>query len=446
VSATFNRTGGACRLAIEKRRRYPPAMLYFDHNATTPVLPEARAAWLEAVETFIGNPSSPHRLGQRAEAALQAAREQLAAFLGCDALDVVWTSGATESNNMVLHHFARAAGLAERRSPNRRVLARGSAKDRAASEFGAPDGAEAWVSAIEHPCVLAAADTGLPRRARRVPAGRDGVVELDWLRDGLRKRKPALVAVMAANNETGVLQPWREVLAMCRENGVPFLCDAAQWVGKLPARGLGVCDFVSGCAHKFGGPKGVGFLKCPSGARLTPLLVGGKQEDGRRAGTENVAGVLSMMAALEARERLLAAGEQKPRLAWREAFERGLREQLPGSEIVGAGVERLWNTVSALMPEADCQQRWVVKLDKFGCAVSTGSACASGREEPSHVLAAMGRTPKEAGRVLRFSSGWETTEEDWAALLAALGRVRVEVNPRGKARSSKFKAQKKLQS
>jgi cysteine desulfurase len=384
-------------------------MLYFDHNATTPVMSAARAAWLEATEKFIGNPSSPHRLGQRADAALQSAREQLAAFLGCDAMDIVWTSGATESNNMVLHHLARTS------SPN----------------------AEVWVSGIEHPCVLAAADVYFRKRARRIPVTRSGVAELDWLRDHLKKRKPALVALMAANNETGVLQPWREVLALCREAKVPFFCDAAQWVGKLPARGLGGCDYVSGCAHKFGGPKGVGFLKCPSASRTIPLLVGGKQEDGRRAGTESVASVLSMMAALEAREQLIASGEHLRRLACREAFERKLLERLPGSEIVGAGAERLWNTVSALMPEADCQLRWVVKLDKFGCAVSTGSACASGREEPSHVLAAMGRLPGEAGRVLRFSSGWETSEADWEELLQGLFKVQAEVLPVKEARKSK---------
>ena len=375
-------------------------MLYFDHNATTPLLPDARAAWLEAVEKYVGNPSSPHRLGQRAELALQGAREQLAALLGCDAMDTVWTSGATESNNMVFHHFARSLGAE----------------------------AEVWVSGVEHPCVLAAADSHFPKRAHRIPVTRDGVVELDWVREGFQKRKPALVAVMAANNETGVLQPWREVLALCRAADVAFFCDAAQWIGKFRARELGGCDFVSGCAHKFGGPKGVGFLKCPASPRLRPLLVGGKQEDGRRAGTENVASVLSMMAALAARERSLAAGEQQSRLSWRERFERDLLKELPGSEIVGSGAERLWNTVSALMPEADCQQRWVVKLDKFGCAVSTGSACASGREEPSHVLAAMGRTASEAGRVLRFSSGWETTQGDWRSLLDGLGKVQASAS------------------
>ncbi len=382
-------------------------MLYFDHNATTPLMPAAREAWLEATEKFIGNPSSPHRLGQRAEAALQNAREQLAACLGCDAMDIVWTSGATESNNMVFHHVARS---------------------------GAGGDSEVWVSAIEHPCVQAAVDFHFGKRASRIPVTRAGVVDVDWLRAELKRKRPSLIAVMAANNETGVLQPWREVLAQAREARVPFFCDAAQWVGKLPSAGLGDCEFVSGCAHKFGGPKGAGFLKCPGASQLRPLLLGGQQEEGRRAGTENVAGVLSMMVALESRERSLAASDREVRDGWRATFEKRLLEQLPGSEIVGSGESHLWNTVAALMPEADCHQRWVVKLDKFGCAVSTGSACASGREEPSKVLAAMGYSAGEASRMLRFSSGWETSEADWESLFQALIKVQVEVRQGVKVR------------
>jgi cysteine desulfurase len=345
---------------------------YFDHNATHPLSPAAREAWLDATERFIGNPSSPHRLGDRADRALNDARERLAGWLGCAAQEIVWTSGATESNNMALAHLAAREGV------------------------GA-------VSAIEHPCVLAAACA-----ARRVPVSRAGVVEIAALAE-----RPAFVAVMAANNETGVLQPWREVLAWCRAREVPMLCDAAQWIGKLPAAGLGACDFVSGCAHKFGGPPGVGFLKCPADTR--PLIVGGPQEDGRRAGTENVPGVLAMIAALAEREATVASEEP------RDEFIRGLHERLPGVKVVGEGAARFWNTVSVLMPEArDCRQRWVVRLDRLGFAVSTGSACASGKEQPSHVLSAMGFTPEEAGRALRFSAGWETTREDWDALLAAL--------------------------
>ncbi|MBM3834872.1 MAG: cysteine desulfurase [Verrucomicrobia bacterium] len=385
--------GGSTALWFTRRSVKRSRMIYFDHNATTPMLPEARQAWLEAAERFIGNPSSPHRIGARADAALTEARQRLAIKLDCDPLDIVWTSGATEANNMALHHFA------------------------------SDECVQAWVSAIEHPCVLEAARHYFPNRLRLMPVTRAGTTNLDWLSEHLAETRPGFVAMMAANNETGVLQPWREILAMCRQYEVPFFCDATQWIGKSTCHGLGECDFVSGSAHKFGGPKGVGFLKCPSKGRVYPLLHGGPQEEGRRSGTENVAGVLSMLAALEARERSIAQGETEKRSVWRHCFERRLGHDLAGCEIVGSSQERLWNTVSALMPETDCQQRWVVKLDKIGFAVSTGSACASGREESSHVLAAMSYSPREASRVLRFSSGWETTEDDWRALAEALIKV-----------------------
>jgi cysteine desulfurase len=368
-------------------------MVYFDHNATAPMMPEARQAWLQAVEQFIGNPSSPHRLGARAAAALTEARHKLAALLACDPLDLVWTSGATESNNTLLHHFAHAPG------PETQV----------------------WVSAIEHPSLLQAAQHYFPKRLRLIPVSRDGVLALDWLAAALARTRPALVAVMAANNETGVLQPWREALALCRQYEVPFCCDAVQWLGRLPAQGLGACDFVSGCAHKCGGPRGIGFLKGPAKRdRLLPLLRGGPQEDRRRPGTENVPAALALAAALAAREQALAADRAQPPLAWRQRFETRLAQALPGSVILGQGRPRLWNTVSALMPDSSAPPRWVVKLDKLGFAVSTGSACSTGQEKPSHVLTAMGFQPGEASRMLRFSSGWETRPEDWEALLQAL--------------------------
>jgi len=370
-------------------------MLYFDHNATTPLSAHAKAAWLDAVDRFPGNPSSPHRMGSRTDAALTDARERLSAILGCSPLDIVWTSGASESSNMVFHHFAR--------------------------KLHAPK--TVWVSAVEHPCVLEPARHYFGARLRLVPVTRGGVLDLDWLAGKLQHERPGLVAIMAANNETGVIQPWSETLAMCLEHRVPFFCDAVQWFGKLPAAGLGGCDFASGSAHKFGGPRGVGFLKCRTDELIEPLIRGGPQEDRRRAGTENVAGVLAMMAALEERESSLAADEQAPRETWRDDFERKLIERLPGASVVGAGQRRLWNTVSSLMPGTDGRQRWVVKLDKAGCAVSTGSACSSGKESPSHVLRAMDFSPAEAGRVLRFSSGWETTREQWHELLEALVKV-----------------------
>jgi cysteine desulfurase len=375
-------------------------MIYFDHNATAPVMREARDAWLDATEKFSGNASSPHQFGLRASTALRDAREKLAHFLGCHANDIVWTSGATEANNTVMHHFAKTL----------------DAKS------------EVWVSAIEHPCVDESSKLYFGKRAKKIPVTRDGAIDLDWLTAELADTRPGLVGVMAANNETGVIQPWREILSICQSYEVPFFTDAVQWLGKMPAKDLGQCDFVSGAAHKFGGPRGIGFLKIPHKSKITPLLVGGKQEQGIRAGTENVATILSMMAALEIREKQIANSQHLLRVVWRENFEKQFLKELSGAKIVGENSPRLWNTVSALMPDG-AQAQWLSKLDKAGFAVSTGSACTTGKEEPSHVLAAMHFKAVEAHRVLRFSSGWETTESDWDALAKVLLKVHGEMLP-----------------
>jgi cysteine desulfurase len=367
---------------------------YFDHNATHPISAVARAAWLDAVDRFPANPSSPHRWGARAGKALDDARDSLADWLGCGASDIVWTSGATESNNAVLQHL------------------------------GATTEGAVLVSPLEHPSMRMAADRWLTGRCEFLPVNRSGVVELDGLVNRLKAGRVAAVVSMAANNETGVIQPWREIQSQCAQAGVPYVCDAAQWLGKRAGAGLGACDYVTGCAHKFGGPPGVGFLKCPPG--FQPLLVGGPQEDGRRAGTENVPSILSMVAALGEREAALGGtlegggiseGVLASKLASRNRFIAALKAGMPGVEIVGEGSERLWNTVAALMPAAaDCRRRWVVRLDRLGFAVSTGSACASGKEKPSSVLSAMGYRSDASDRMLRFSAGWETTAQDWMDL------------------------------
>lgn len=375
---------------------------YFDHNATHPLSATARAAWLDAVEKYPANPSSPHRLGGRAEAALESARDRLARLLGCSSFDICWTSGATESNNAVVHHLAQAG-----------------------------DG-EVWISAIEHPCMLAAARRWLPGRHRLIPVNQSGLIEVEWIVDAFRRRRPTAVIAMAANNETGVIQPWQQIAAACAHVGAEYVCDAAQWIGRLPSSGLGTCHYVTGCAHKFGGPPGVGFLKCPASFR--PLILGGSQEHGRRAGTENLPGVLAMVAALEEREQRLGGGVPVDLMATRDTFIEELTANLPGVEILGANAPRLWNTVTALMPAAsDCRRRWVVKLDKLGFAVSTGSACASGKEQPSHVVLAMGRAPEASDRMLRFSAGWETTPADWAELSQAIQAAAAELGAAGQA-------------
>jgi cysteine desulfurase len=199
----------------------------------------------------------------------------------------------------------------------------------------------------------------------------------------------------------------------------------------MPLKGLGEVDYVSGAAHKFGGPRGVGFLKIPHRKSITPLLHGGKQERGFRAGTENVATIAAMMAALDAREKQIARGENVLRGVWRDNFERELLRALPGASIVGASAPRLWNTVNALMPDGDFKHQWVARLDRAGFAVNTGSACTTDKAGPSHVLAAMGLPAAQAVRAVRFSGGWETTEADWHALAGALEKISGE--PRAKA-------------
>jgi len=370
-------------------------MLYFDHNASGPLSPAAREAWLEAQERFPANASSLHRPGQRAEAALEAARANLAAQLGGNAAGLVWTSGATEAAGAVFGHLAQEAGA----------------------------GAEVWVSAVEHPCVFESAVRSFEGRVRRLPVSGGGVLDLGVLQAALSSGRPAAVAVMAASNETGVLQPWEAVQALCRAAGVPFVCDATQWIGRLPAGGLGGCDFVFGSGHKCGGPVGTGFLSVgASPFRLRPLLCGGPQEEGRRAGTQNVAGAVAFAAALaDCAVRFDGIPE---RLEWRDCFEQELCRLLPGVRILGAGEERLWNTVAFLPPAfADCRQRWVVRLDAAGVAASSGSACASGKEKPSHVLEAMGVPPGDADRVLRLSGGWETAWGEWEEVARRIGEI-----------------------
>jgi cysteine desulfurase len=374
-------------------------MIYFDYNATAPVMREAREAWLHVTEKIGGNPSSMHQFGSKAANLLADAREKLAAHLGCHPLDLIWTSGATEANNMVMHHFAKKLGPA----------------------------GEVWISAIEHPCVFDSAQHYFGKRARLIPVTHEGVIDLDWLTMELADTRPGLVAIMAANNETGIIQPWREARAICHQYKVPFFTDAVQFIGKMPMKDLGECDFVSGAAHKFGGPRGVGFLKIPHRSAITPLLLGGKQEGGRRAGTENVATIASMMAALDVREKQITRSEHLLRKLWRDNFEAQFLRALPGATIIGQNQPRLWNTVSALMPEGDRKLQWVIRLDKAGFAVSTGSACTTGKEEPSHVLSAMGYKSAHAVRAVRMSAGWETTEADWDALLKAVVKVHGEL-------------------
>ncbi len=371
---------------------------YFDHNATTPLSALAREAWLRAADEAWQNPSSPYRDAARVRVRLEQCREQLARLLDGVADRVVFNSGATEGANAVLAHWVETL----------------------------PQGRQVAINPTEHPCVIEAARRALrPGRLAWLEIDADGVVRLDRLEARLAGGSVGAVSVMAANNETGVMQPWREISGLCRRHRAAYHCDASQWLGKLSAAGLGAAGWVTATAHKFGGPKGAGFLILPEQAEGFRSQRGGEQEHGHRAGTEDFPAIAALVAALAEAEatKVPPAAE---RMRWRDGFISQVCSRLPGVRVVGARAERLWNTVSLVMPHAD-NHRWVLKLDRRGFQVSTGSACATGQAGPSPVLAALGLAADEARRAIRLSAGWETTPDDWSQLAAALAATEVEL-------------------
>jgi cysteine desulfurase len=373
-------------------------MVYFDWNATAPLLPQAREAWLEASESAWANPSTGYRAGVQARLALDEARARVGDVFGCAAEQVIFTSGATESNNGMLREAARKAR---------------------------PDG-RIWISAVEHPSVTATAETYWGSdRVVRIPVSPEGVVDLDWVQDHLSRDRPELVSVMAANNETGVLQPWQIVRNLCREAGVAYHCDAAQWAGKCGRSYWSGCAGVTLSGHKFGGPRGVGCLILDDHWKGLTVQAGGAQEMDMRSGTENVPAILGMVAALMERDRNGASDAVRQA---RDAFEKRLKD-LWGDAVVihGSGVPRLWNTCSVALPEF-ASSRWISRLDRLGFAVSSGSACSTGKAGPSPVLAAMGVEAECMRRTLRISGGWETPPDNWNDLLEALIQVREQLS------------------
>lgn len=371
-------------------------MPYFDHNATSPLAPVARDAWLRAQEDHWQHPSSPTRAAARTRLRLDSYHEALAVLLGGEPKHYVFNSGASEGANSVLAHWGARL----------------------------PADSHIAVARTEHACVLAAAGRFFRGRIEWLAHDSNGLVDPAEAQMAIAAGAKGVV-VMAANNETGVLQPWEEIAATCRAAGVPYLCDATQWLGKLPGSGMGAAGaWVIASGHKFGAPKGVGFVKL---AKADPDFVaqGGGQGAGHRAGTEDVAGIAALTAALVEAEQTRVIWESQ-RQAWRDRFERDLLATLPGTRIIAARAERLWNTLFAILPHGD-QTRWIARLDKRDVQVSTGAACTTGKDGPSHVLAALGLPPEEARRALRFSAGWATTEEDWRTLLLALQTVAQEI-------------------
>ncbi|TQF26018.1 cysteine desulfurase [Bradyrhizobium sp. UNPF46] len=360
-----------------------PTRVYLDWNATTPLRPEARAAMVAAFD-LIGNPSSVHAEGREARRLVEEARATLAAAVGALPRNVIFTSAGTEANALAL-----SPGL---RGPSGRPVER------------------LLVSAVEHASVLAGgrfpgAAIGL------IPVTRPGVVDLEHLRAQLKDGPPALVSIMAANNETGALQPVAEAATIVHEAGGLLHVDAIQALGKIPfdIKAVGA-DLATFSAHKIGGPKGVGALVVAEGiAGLEPVLRGGGQEQSRRAGTENVSGIAGFGAAV--RVALQALPEDVERMATlRNHFEKGIRG-IAGATIFSEGVKRLPNTVLFTAPGLKAETA-VIGFDLEGIAVSSGSACSSGKVQPSHVLSAMGFDPMVAQGAVRLSLGWSTEPDD----------------------------------
>ncbi len=369
--------------------------VYLDYAATTPVDPRVLEAMLPYFSAHPGNASSMHAFGQEARAAVDRARVEVASLLGARPGEIVFTSGATEADNLAVVGVALA--------PSAR-------------------GRHVITSAIEHHAILEACEFLQPRgyEVTVVPVGASGIVDPDDVRRAVRP-DTALISIMAANNEIGTLQPVADIGAIAREHGVPFHSDATQWVGALSARvdDLRV-DLLSLSGHKRYGPKGVGALYVRTGTPLVPLQRGGGHERGRRGGTENVPGIVGLGAALR-----IAGGEMEDEgerlAALRDCLIGGMLE-IPGVALNGDPVRRLPNNVNLSIEGTDSQSL-VIALDLRGVAVSAGSACSSGTLEASHVLTALGVPAERAMSAVRLTLGRPTTAADVDQAVDALRTV-----------------------
>jgi cysteine desulfurase len=363
--------------------------VYLDHAATSPLRPAAQKAMREAWDIF-GNPSSVHREGQAARALLDKARRSVGEILAVRAERVVFTSGGTEGANLALRGVMAA-------NPGRRLL----------------------VSAIEHDCVL---ETARDLGGVTMPVNRFGIIDLAALESELKKGEVALVALMHANNETGVIQPVAEAARLAHQHGALMFCDAVQTVGHIEVRPeiLGA-DLLSFSAHKFGGPKGVGVLVIRPEIQMTAQITGGGQERHRRGGTENVWGIMGLAAALEVSMAQMLA-EVKKNTGFMDKLLSNTMYINKEIKVIGEAVERL-PQVAQVLVRGRSGDDLVMALDLAGVGASQGSACSSGRVSSSHVLKAMGYSEQEAGESLRFSLGWSTTAVDIDAAVAALAKV-----------------------
>jgi len=362
--------------------------IYLDNNATTPVLPEVLEAMRPYFGEHFGNASSIHHYGQETRAAVERARDSMASLLGCRAAEVVFTSGGTEGDNLAI------AGLT-----------------------GAGD--HIITSSIEHHAVLHACkhleETGCD--VTYVPVDGRGLVDPGDVRRALRTNTK-LISIMMANNETGVLQPVEEIGKIAAEADVYFQTDAVQAAGKVPidVNRIG-CDALSISGHKMHAPQGVGALYVRKGTRLQPLFYGGRHERSRRAGTENVPGIVGLGKAAELAMQRFERGDDRRMSALRDSLQQGLLAQVEESGVNGLGAPRVPNTANIYFDQIEGESM-VIALDLKGLAVSAGAACSSGAIEPSHVLTAMSLRKDRAHASIRFSLGTQNTAEDIDLVLA----------------------------
>jgi cysteine desulfurase len=356
--------------------------VYLDNNATTPLLPEVLEAMRPYFSEHFGNASSIHHHGQETRAAVESARESVAKLLGCKPVEVVFTSGGTESDNLAI------AGL---------VAA----------------GDHVITSSVEHHAVLHACKhlEKIGCEVTYLPVNGCGLVDPDDVRRAMRPNT-RLISIMAANNETGVLQPVEEIGKIAAEADACFHTDAVQAAAKVPVdvRRIG-CDLLSISGHKIHAPQGVGALCVRKGIHLQPLFYGGRHERSRRAGTENVPGIVGLGKAAELAAEALDRGDQSRMAALRDRLEQGILDQVDDAGVNGEGAPRVPNTTNIYFDHID-GEALEIALDLKGLAVSTGAACSSGAIEPSHVLIAMGLPADRARASIRFSLGKQTTGED----------------------------------
>ncbi len=369
-------------------------MHYLDHNATSALRPEAREAMLRAMDLG-GNPSSIHASGRKARMLIEEARTDVARFTHADPQNIIFTSGGTESNALALWGAVQGAYEADARITR------------------------LFISAIEHDSIRANAAAMAERfaglRLETFPVTKDGVIDLAALRQTMMEGKGrALIAVMAANNETGIIQPLDEIATIARAYDARLLVDAVQAAGKIP---LSLdADYLTLSAHKLGGPQGVGALVLKAGAAFAPFTLGGGQERSLRAGTENVSGITGFAAAIR------AASDLRSLQNLRDQFEAELNRIAPDTIFFGMQSPRLPNTSNFALPGINAETA-IMALDLDGVMISSGAACSSGKVRSSHVLAAMGVSEDIARCALRLSLGWNSTEADIHAALKSLNKL-----------------------